>query len=90
MDVMKETAVELRSQAAENKRMMVELTTSVSENRKNIVNLEIRTNLLQEELEALRSKISEVNELRQLVKVSPSSPAFSLTVASSGPERNDR
>lgn len=69
---MKETAVELRNQAAENKRMMVELTTSVSENRKNIVNLDIRTNLLQEELEALRSKISEVNELRQLVKVSQS------------------
>jgi phosphoribosylaminoimidazole-succinocarboxamide synthase len=71
MDVMKETAVELRNQAAENKRMMVELTTSVSENRKNIVNLDIRTNLLQDELEALRSKISEVNELRQLVKVRP-------------------
>jgi len=68
MDVMKDTAVELRKEAAENKKNMIELNTSVSENRKNILNLEIRTNLLQEELEALRNKISEVNELRQLVK----------------------
>lgn len=68
MDIMKDTAVELRKEAAENKKNMIELNSSVSENRKNILSLEIRTNVLQEELEALRNKISEVNELRQLVK----------------------
>ena len=73
---MKDTAVELRKEAAENKRSMIELNSTVSENRKNILNLEIRTNILQEELEALRNKISEVNELRQLVKVRPFPPSF--------------
>jgi chromosome segregation ATPase len=89
MDVMKETAVELRTQAEDNKRTMVQLNASVAENRKDILNLEVRTNVIQDDLEALRTKISEVNELRQLVKVCPL-PSASFPHTPPGSERTDR
>jgi (p)ppGpp synthase/HD superfamily hydrolase len=65
----KETAVELKAEAAENRKAMIDLSYSVAENKTNISKLDVRTTAMQEEIVALKSKINEVNELRQLIKV---------------------
>lgn len=48
---------------------MIDLGYSVAQNKKNIQNLDDRATSMQEEIVALKSKINEVNELRQLIKV---------------------
>lgn len=49
---------------------MIQLGYNVAENKRNIATLDKNTVAMQEEIAALKAKINEVNELRQLIKVS--------------------
>lgn len=48
---------------------MIELGYNVAENKKNIATLDSNAVAMQEEIVALKAKINEVNELRQVIKV---------------------
>ena len=66
---MKVVSAELKSQAAENQRMMVELNYSVKDNRKDITQLFSDLGGVRTELDAIHNKLTEIAELRSLIKV---------------------
>lgn len=66
---MKKVSAELKAQAAENQRMMVELNYSVKDNRKDIVQLFADNAETRTELDGIQAKLSEIADLRALIKV---------------------
>jgi uncharacterized coiled-coil DUF342 family protein len=69
IDSIKTTAKELKAEAEENRKSMVTLTESVQTNKGNIKVVEDRTDVMRDEIDKLHSKISEINELRNLITV---------------------
>lgn len=65
---MKKVSAELKSQAAENQRMMVELNYSVKDNRKDITELFSNFAAVRTELDGVQAKLLEISELRTLIK----------------------
>jgi hypothetical protein len=66
---MKLVSAELKNQAAENQRMMVELNYSVKDNRKDITQLFADNAGVRQELDAIHTKLTEIADLRALIKV---------------------
>lgn len=66
---MKIVSAELKTQAAENQRLMVELNYSVKDNRKDITKLFGDVTEVREELGGIQAKLLEIDELRTLIKV---------------------
>lgn len=66
---MKIVSAELKKQAAENQRMMIELNNSVKDNRKDITQLFSDFSGVREELDGIQTKLTEIADLRALIKV---------------------
>lgn len=65
---MKRVSAELKTQAAENQRLMVELNYSVKDNRKDIIALFSSFGEVRTELDGIQTKLLEINDLRTLIK----------------------
>ena len=66
---MKLVSAELKTQAAENQRLMVELNYSVKDNRKDIIQIFADNAGVRAELDGIHTKLTEIADLRALIKV---------------------